>query len=252
MLASEEDYFSSSPPNSPDTHQSSSSTTNPRNRKNKPSTTSINKRRFSDEQIKSLESIFESETRLEPRKKVQLAKELGLQPRQVAIWFQNKRARWKSKQLERDYDVLRANYNSLASRFESLKKEKHALASQVLQKLNELLSESPRTEETDHGGSAAAAAAATNSSEGEYSDNGVKDDKIMNLGVGFMSDQEDDHRSVKVEFFGAEEEAKMMSMVDVGHGDGSLTSQEDWGSLDSDGVLLNQSTSDYQWWDFWA
>ncbi|CAN1794125.1 Homeobox-leucine zipper protein ATHB-7 [Linum perenne] len=131
MLASEEDYFSSSPPNSPDTHQSSSSTTNPRNRKNKPSTTSINKRRFSDEQIKSLESIFESETRLEPRKKVQLAKELGLQPRQVAIWFQNKRARWKSKQLERDYDVLRANYNSLASRFESLKKEKHALASQV-------------------------------------------------------------------------------------------------------------------------
>lgn len=91
-----------------------------------------NKRRFSDEQIRSLESMFESETRLEPRKKLQLAKELGLQPRQVAIWFQNKRARWKSKQLERDYSILRANYNSLASRFETLKKEKQALAIQVI------------------------------------------------------------------------------------------------------------------------
>lgn len=91
-----------------------------------------NKKRFSDEQIRSLESIFESESRLEPRKKLQLAKELGLQPRQVAIWFQNKRARWKSKQLERDYSILRANYNNLASRFEVLKKEKQALVSQVI------------------------------------------------------------------------------------------------------------------------
>lgn len=90
-----------------------------------------NKRRFSDEQIRSLESIFESESRLEPRQKLQLAKELGLQPRQVAIWFQNKRARWKSKQLERDFSVLRSNYNTLASRFEILKKEKQALACQV-------------------------------------------------------------------------------------------------------------------------
>jgi homeobox-leucine zipper protein len=100
--------------------------TTSRKKKNK------NKRRFSDEQIKSLESMFVSETRLEPRKKIQLAKELGLQPRQVAIWFQNKRARWKSKQLERDFSILRANYNSLASRFETLKKEKQALVIQVL------------------------------------------------------------------------------------------------------------------------
>lgn len=92
---------------------------------------SMNRRRFSEEQIKSLESIFESESRLEPRKKLQLAGELGLHPRQVAIWFQNKRARWKSKQLERDYSVLRANYNTLASRFEALKKEKQALTTQV-------------------------------------------------------------------------------------------------------------------------
>ena len=90
-----------------------------------------NHKRFSEEQIKSLEVIFESETRLEPRKKMQLARELGLQPRQVAIWFQNKRARWKSKQLEKEYDILRANYNNLASQFEIIKKEKQALVSEV-------------------------------------------------------------------------------------------------------------------------
>lgn len=102
-------------------------TQNPKKKKNK-----INKRRFSDEQIRLLESIFESDTKLEPRKKLQLARELELQPRQVAIWFQNRRARWKSKQIEHDYKILRANYDSLASRFESLKKEKDSLLSEVI------------------------------------------------------------------------------------------------------------------------
>ncbi|KAJ7959407.1 Homeobox associated leucine zipper protein [Quillaja saponaria] len=85
------------------------------------------KRRFSDEQIRSLECIFESETKLEPRKKMQLARELGLQPRQIAIWFQNRRARWKSKQLEQEYRKLRDDYETLELKLESLKKEKESL-----------------------------------------------------------------------------------------------------------------------------
>lgn len=90
-----------------------------------------NKRRFSDEQIRLLESIFESETKLEPRKKLQLAGELGLQPRQIAIWFQNRRARWKSKRIEQEYKTLRAKYDNLASCFESLKNERQSLLIQV-------------------------------------------------------------------------------------------------------------------------
>ncbi|CAI0397547.1 unnamed protein product [Linum tenue] len=62
---------------------------------------------------------------------MQLAGELGLQPRQVAIWFQNKRARWKSKQIEKDYKMLKANYDSLASSFESLQDERQTLLLQV-------------------------------------------------------------------------------------------------------------------------
>lgn len=104
----------------------------------------VNKSRFSAEQIKSLESSFESETRLEPRKKVQLARELGLQPRQIAIWFQNRRARWKSKQIENEYKILKDNYDNLASQFESLKKERQSLLIQ-LQILGDLL-------EKTHGG----------------------------------------------------------------------------------------------------
>ncbi|CAL2244016.1 unnamed protein product [Prunus armeniaca] len=99
---------------------------------------SKNQRRFSDEQIRLLESIFEADSKLEPRRKVQVARELGLQPRQVAIWFQNRRARWKSKQIEQDFRTLRADYDNLASRFESLKEEKQSLLMQM-QKLNELV-----------------------------------------------------------------------------------------------------------------
>uniref|UniRef100_A0A1D1YP80 Homeobox-leucine zipper protein n=1 Tax=Anthurium amnicola TaxID=1678845 RepID=A0A1D1YP80_9ARAE len=113
------------------------------------------KRRFSDEQIKSLECTFEAQTKLEPRKKAQLARDLGLHPRQVAIWFQNKRARWKSKQLEREYDALRANYDALLATFDSLNKENQSLGKQ-LQKLAELVEkpagESSNGSDSDRGG----------------------------------------------------------------------------------------------------
>ncbi|KAH6838222.1 homeobox 7 [Perilla frutescens var. hirtella] len=95
-------------------------------------------RRFSDEQIKSLESTFKLETKLEPRKKLQIARDLCLQPRQVAIWFQNKRARWKSKQIEQEYRVLKSNYDTLSVEFDELKREKQSLQMQ-LQELNDRL-----------------------------------------------------------------------------------------------------------------
>ncbi|KAK8324930.1 hypothetical protein V6Z11_A11G014500 [Gossypium hirsutum] len=109
--------------------------------KNNSNNSSSNKRRFTDDQIRLLESIFESETKLEPKKKLQVARELGLQPRQVSIWFQNRRARLKSKQMEKDYVTLRDNYDKLVSRFEMLKEEKQCLISQM-EKLSEMLAES--------------------------------------------------------------------------------------------------------------
>lgn len=85
------------------------------------------KRRLSVDQVKALEKNFEVENKLEPERKVKLAQELGLQPRQVAVWFQNRRARWKTKQLERDYGVLKANYEAFKLNFESLQHDNEVL-----------------------------------------------------------------------------------------------------------------------------
>ncbi|KAF3434190.1 hypothetical protein FNV43_RR25293 [Rhamnella rubrinervis] len=98
-----------------------------------PRTSSVRKKknRFTDQQIKSLEIVFESDSRPEPQTKEQIAAELGLQPRQVSIWFQNKRARSRSKQIEQDYCLLKSSYDTLASSFESLKTENRALLLQI-------------------------------------------------------------------------------------------------------------------------
>lgn len=89
------------------------------------------KRRLSVDQVRALEKNFELENKLEPERKVSLAQELGLQPRQVAVWFQNRRARWKTKQLERDYALLKANYDGLKLNFESLQHENEALLKEI-------------------------------------------------------------------------------------------------------------------------
>lgn len=208
-----------------------------------------NTRRFSDEQIKSLETMFESESRLEPRKKLQLARELGLQPRQVAIWFQNKRARWKSKQLERDYGILQSNYNTLSSRFEALKKEKQTLLIQ-LQKLNHLI------QKPTEPGERCTQVEAANSMESESENGGnmkcepeVKPCPSIERSEHVLGVLSDDDTSIKVEDFGLEDEPGLMNFVD--HGDGSLTSPEEWVAFESND-LLGQSTTDYQWWDFWS
>lgn len=169
-------------------------------------------RRFSDEQIKSLESLFKMENKLEPRKKLEMARELGLQPRQVAIWFQNRRARWKSKQVEQDYTSLKADYDSLSHRLDSLQKEKHAL----LQQLRDLCSQLKETSKDFDSGS-----------ENEDADLELKGDSEQPL-EQYM-DEDDPGRHIESE--NANESYENASNFDPSS-------------------LLDQSCSN--WWDVWS
>ncbi|XP_038985169.1 homeobox-leucine zipper protein HAT5-like [Phoenix dactylifera] len=96
------------------------------------------KRRLTADQVQFLESSFELENKLEPERKAQLARDLGLQPRQVAIWFQNRRARWKTKQLEKDYEALKSSYDVLKADYDNLLDEKEKLQAEVLSLTNKV------------------------------------------------------------------------------------------------------------------
>ncbi|CAH8314805.1 unnamed protein product [Eruca vesicaria subsp. sativa] len=84
------------------------------------------KRKLTDEQMNMLEVSFGDEHKLESMRKDKLAAELGLDPRQVAVWFQNRRARWKNKRLEEEYNKLKNSHDNVVV-------DKCRLESEVLQ-----------------------------------------------------------------------------------------------------------------------
>ncbi|CAN0923714.1 Homeobox-leucine zipper protein ATHB-13 [Linum grandiflorum] len=90
------------------------------------------KRRLNMEQVRTLEKNFELANKLEPERKMQLARALGLQPRQIAIWFQNRRARWKTKQLEKDYDVLKRQFEAVKADNDSLQSQNQKLHAEIM------------------------------------------------------------------------------------------------------------------------
>ncbi|KAJ0987402.1 hypothetical protein J5N97_005758 [Dioscorea zingiberensis] len=90
------------------------------------------KRRLNMVQVRTLEKNFELGNKLEPERKMQLARALGLQPRQIAIWFQNRRARWKTKQLEKDYEVLKRQFEALKSENDALQAHNKKLQAEIM------------------------------------------------------------------------------------------------------------------------
>ncbi|XP_057427846.1 homeobox-leucine zipper protein HOX11-like isoform X2 [Lotus japonicus] len=81
------------------------------------------KLRLSKEQSAFLEESFKEQTTLTPKQKLELAKQLNLRPRQVEVWFQNRRARTKLKQTEVDCEYLKRCCETLTEENRRLQKE---------------------------------------------------------------------------------------------------------------------------------
>ncbi|XP_047966101.1 homeobox-leucine zipper protein ATHB-52-like [Salvia hispanica] len=81
------------------------------------------KKRLSEEQVRILEWNFNFNKKLDPDHKSRLAFELGIPPRQVAIWYQNKRARDKIQGLEMEHKGVQMQLESVLIDNSRLRKE---------------------------------------------------------------------------------------------------------------------------------
>lgn len=96
---------------------------NSQTKQNTQSSLKHNKKRLSQDQVKLLEASFDCNKKLDPERKFQLARDLGVPARQIAIWYQNRRARWKNQSLELDYNALQVKLESALAENRHLEKE---------------------------------------------------------------------------------------------------------------------------------
>ncbi|XP_038898886.1 homeobox-leucine zipper protein HAT22-like [Benincasa hispida] len=87
------------------------------------------KLRLTKQQSAILEDNFKEHSSLSPKQKQDLAKQLNLRPRQVEVWFQNRRARTKLKQTEMDCELLKKCCEKLKEENTRLQKELQELKS---------------------------------------------------------------------------------------------------------------------------
>lgn len=81
------------------------------------------KLRLTKAQSALLEECFKQHSTLNPKQKQDLARELKLRPRQVEVWFQNRRARTKLKQTELDCEYLKKCCETLTDENRRLQRE---------------------------------------------------------------------------------------------------------------------------------
>ncbi|XP_047318372.1 homeobox-leucine zipper protein HAT14-like isoform X2 [Impatiens glandulifera] len=103
------------------------------------------KLRLSKEQSAFLEESFKEHNTLNPKQKLALAKQLQLRPRQVEVWFQNRRARTKLKQTEVDCEYLKRCCETLTEENRRLHKELQELRALKSSNSNPFLMQLPAT-----------------------------------------------------------------------------------------------------------
>ncbi|XP_042375721.1 uncharacterized protein LOC121969603 isoform X1 [Zingiber officinale] len=81
------------------------------------------KLKLTKEQVFLLEQSYSERDTVNTSQKQDLADRLRIQPRQVEVWFQNRRARTKTRQMEFDYQCLKRYCERLCEENRRLKKE---------------------------------------------------------------------------------------------------------------------------------
>ncbi|KAB2082800.1 hypothetical protein ES319_A05G222300v1 [Gossypium barbadense] len=118
------------------------------------------KLKLTKEQSSVLEDSFKEHSTLNPKQKQALAEQLNLRPRQVEVWFQNRRARTKLKQTEVDRELLKKCCETLKEENKRLHKELQELkslkltASYYMHLPAATLTLCPSCERVDNGGEA--------------------------------------------------------------------------------------------------
>ncbi|KAL8229737.1 hypothetical protein R6Q57_014640 [Mikania cordata] len=100
------------------------------------------KKRLTNEQVKLLETSFNFNNKLDSTRKSHLAQELGVPARQIAIWYQNKRARWRNQSLETEFKALQHRLERMSSDKNRLEREVERLKGE-LEKAKDMLPSKP-------------------------------------------------------------------------------------------------------------
>ncbi|KAK4439989.1 Homeobox-leucine zipper protein ATHB-52 [Sesamum alatum] len=96
------------------------------------------RKRLTQDQVRLLESNFNFNSKLDPDSKSRLALELGVPPRQVAIWYQNKRAREKNQSLEAGHKAMQLQLENVVAENARLEGEVERLKAE-LNKIHDVL-----------------------------------------------------------------------------------------------------------------
>ncbi|OVA04549.1 Homeobox domain [Macleaya cordata] len=134
------------------------------------------KRKLTDEQVRLLELNFGNEHKLESERKDRIALELGLDPRQVAVWFQNRRVRWKTKRLEEEYSKLKMVHEGVIVEKCRLESEVSKLKEQLMDAEKEIhkLSERSNDANINSTGSPSSSSFSMEAGVGEFGVNGFE------------------------------------------------------------------------------